>query len=207
MVIAAVLSCAITQAGYGLWTHRQHIDLRLAGPIGLAQWVAMPLGLWTMRLLVTDRPQLIRQLVGVLILLAVIARFVIRPRPRAAVAPALGYLSGLASGFLAALVGMGGPPQAFFALAHDWTVAKLRTYLWTQFALSAPVLLVLLLLRWKSSALEGFEVGLLSTPLVWLGSWIGLRLTRSWNRASLERAALLLLLAIGISAVGAPLVS
>ncbi len=203
-VIAAVLGSALGQAGYGLIREKEHFDISLSLPVGLAQWGGIPLGVAVMTTFLAESPTLARQVAGALLLVVVVAGRWMRPVPRAHRPLSAALLTGGSAGFLSGSIGMGGPPLVFFALAHDWSVAKFRAYLWSQFLFGAPLLIAVLAWRAGWVAVEGLLVGVLCMPAVWLGTWIGFRLTKTWDRALLDRVSLMLLVGLGISTIGTP---
>jgi uncharacterized membrane protein YfcA len=196
---------AIGQCGLGLYQHREEIELRLSLKVALAQWVAMPLGVWVMTAFWMDRMDLTRQAVGALILVLLVAQRFFKPTPRDSRSLLVALSAGGGAGFLSGALGMGGPPLVFFALAHSWSATRFRTFLWTQILLSIPVLLLILSLRAGPSVLEAFALGLLGIPVMAIGSEVGRRATRGWKSAHVRRAANTLLGLLAMSALLSPL--
>jgi uncharacterized membrane protein YfcA len=100
---------------------------------------------------------------------------------------------------------MGGPPLVLYALAHDWDKDSFRVFLWGQLLLVAPVLVALLAYRTGASVWIFFGIGVAFAPLLWLGARLGISLTARWDRARVNRAAVLVLYALGLLSVISPL--
>ena len=204
--VATSAGAAFVQTAYGVYTTREHVPWRTALATSSLQWLTLPLGVAAMAWLDRADPAVIKQSVGVLVLVLVTSRLVVKPAPRESVAAIWAVLAGVTSGLLAGFIGMGGPPIAFFALAHDWDKDRFRAYLWSQFLLLTPLLVVALTWRFGGSMLQFFAVGVVTAPLLAIATKVGLALTRRWERAHLQRATTALLYAIGLSAAAAPLI-
>jgi uncharacterized protein len=116
-----------------------------------------------------------------------------RGRPR----PATTLAAGAGSGFLNGLAGMAGPPIAFYYLAGDETVTRVRANLTTYFVFVDLVALVTFVARdlvgWNTAVL-----GLFLAPAVMLGGLLGARLFPLASEAFYRRLALVLLVGVAI---------
>ena len=199
--VATVIGGGVAQVGLGLWRLRGSIDGRVAVRVGVAAWLAIPLGVAVMVLLTQTEPDDIRRGVGIAVVTVVTARLALRPTPRAHVARAWGWLAGATSGFLAGLVGMGGAPLVLFAMANDWDNDRFRAFLWLQFLAAYPLMLAALSWRFGAQVPAHFAIGLLCTPVAWAGTWIGIVATKRWKPGHLRLAATIMLYAIGLSGI------
>lgn len=204
IAVALLLGAAIVQAAHGTYVARASVDWRRAFSIAAVQWVAVVAGVACMSLLLDADPVVIKQAVGGALLIVVTAQLVLRPTPRERLAPGWRFVAGGSAGFLAGLVGMGGPPLVLYALAHRWSRDTFRGFLWSQFLLVLPVLAVVLVLRFGGSLAGWVGVGVAMAPLVWLGSRLGLSVTRRWDGRRLQVAAVIMLYLIAVAGLLAP---
>lgn len=203
--VSMVLGAALTQLVMGLYDNREHIDLAHSAPIVAVQTVAVPVGIGAMSVLAGLGKEPVQQAVGAAVLLALLFRHLAKPEPREHVPPWWGWTAGAATGFLAGMVGMGGPPMVFYALFFDWPKEKFRVFLWTKFVSMTPVQLVLLTWTFGSTVLVTFAVGLCALPIVYLAQWAAVRWTDGWSTAQLQTAVTLLLAFLGVSSLLRPL--
>src|SRR5713226_8061282 len=123
---------------------------------------------------------------GAVVLLASGWRFAGRPRTVTTLA------AGASSGFLNGLAGMAGPPIAFYYLAGDETVTRVRANLTTYFVFVDLLAIATFasrgLIDWSTGVL-----GLLLAPVVMLGGVLGGRLFPLASERFYRRLALVLL--------------
>ena len=121
-------------------------------------------------------------------------RFAGRPRPATTLA------AGVTSGFLNGLAGMAGPPIAFYYLAGDETVTRVRANLTTYFVFVDLVAIATFVVRdlidWDTLVL-----GLFLAPGVMLGGVLGARLFPLASEGFYRRLALALLVGVAIGAL------
>ena len=159
------------------------VDWRRIGLLLVAAVVGVPVG----NLVLTRvAPEPMRWVIsgivlGAVVLLASGWRFAGRPRTATTLA------AGVSSGFLNGLAGMAGPPIAFYYLAGDETVTRVRANLTTYFVFVDLVALTMFALRGLVDGSTGVQA-LFLTPAVVLGGLLGGRLFR-WP-ASASTAAL-----------------
>ncbi len=188
----------------GTYFARRHVRWALAFRFASVQWLFVPAGVLGMVLLVEQDPHLVRQAVGSAVIVLLTVRLILRPEPREHATPGWTFLAAASGGFLGGLVGMGGPPIVLYAMAHDWEKNRFRAFLWSQFLLALPVLMVALRWRVGSTVVPPFLLGLALAPCVWVGTRAGLTVSRRWNRRGHQVAAAALLYAIGVISVLAP---
>ncbi|MCA9656202.1 MAG: TSUP family transporter [Myxococcales bacterium] len=178
--VALLLAASLVQTAYGTWTVRAEVPWRTTLPVAAAQWAFVPLGVAGMVMLSEARPGVVDQAVGGIVGGVLVLRAVFRPRPRPQLARGWGLLAGAGAGFLAGLVGMGGPPIVLYALAHAWSKDRFRGFLWSSFLLVLPAATAVLVWRQGAELLRWSLLGLLLTPCPWLGSMAGLAVSRRW---------------------------
>lgn len=202
--VALLLGGALLQSCYGLALNREHFDRRRTLRVAVFQWIGIVAGVLCMALLVDREPASLKQLVGAIVLLALAMQLLLRPTPRERLSLPWAALAGISSGYFSGLVGIGGPPLVLYTLGHRWSRDQTRVFLWSQFALGIPLLMLTLVLRLGTELLAWFAAGLLLCPLLMLGTWLGLRLTTRWSAEGLRSIALVLLALIGTINVVAP---
>jgi uncharacterized membrane protein YfcA len=114
--------------------------------------------------------------------------------------PATTMAAGVSSGFLNGLAGMAGPPIAFYYLAGDETVTRVRANLTTYFVFVDLVAIAVFVARdlvdWDTLVL-----GLFLAPAVMLGGVLGTRLFPLASDSFYRRLALALLVGVAIGSL------
>jgi uncharacterized membrane protein YfcA len=172
------------------------VDWRRIGLLLLAAAVAVPIG----NLVLTyTEPQSMRWAISAIVLSAVALlaggwRFSGRPRMATTLA------AGASSGFLNGLSGMAGPPIAFYYLAGNETVTRVRANLTTYFVFVDLAALATFasrgLVAWPTAV-----QGLLLAPAVIAGGLLGERLFPLASESFYRRLALVLLVGVAIGAL------
>jgi uncharacterized membrane protein YfcA len=135
--------------------------------------------------------------VGALLTAIVVVQLVWRPKPAPSIHPAWGVTACLFSGLLAGVVGMGGPPLVLWSMAHDWSAARIRGFLFACFACAIPLQIALMLVVFRVS-LPPAPLLLCLLPAVLLGTALGMPVGNRLPRARLRAIAYAVLLAIGV---------
>src|SRR5215470_13499861 len=172
------------------------VDWRRIGLLLLAAVVGVPLG----NLVLTwAEPEPMRWAISAIVLGAVALlasgwRFSGKPRPLATLA------AGASSGFLNGLSGMAGPPIAFYYLAGDETVTRVRANLTTYFVF---VDLAAIITFGARGLVDGDTIvlGLCLTPAVIVGGILGGKLFPLASERFYRRLALVLLVGVAIGAL------
>jgi uncharacterized membrane protein YfcA len=172
------------------------VDWRRIGLLLVAAAIGVPLGNLVLTL---SEPEPMRWAISAIVLGAVALlasgwRFAGKPRTTTTLT------AGVSSGFLNGLSGMAGPPIAFYYLAGDETVTRVRANLTTYFVFVD----LLAITAFASRGLVGWHTGvqaLLLTPAVVLGGLLGSRLFPLASEGFYRRLALLLLVGVAIGAL------
>jgi uncharacterized membrane protein YfcA len=173
-----------------------YVDWRRIGLLMVAAVIGAPLGTWVLTWIA---PRPMRWAISAIVLSAVAMlasgwRF--QGQWRAPVTLGIGATSG----FLNGLSGMAGPPIAFYYLAGNETVTRVRANLTTYFVfVDLAALLVFLgrgLVHWDTAVL-----GLYLAPAVVLGGLLGERLFPLASEAFYRRLALGLLVGVAIGSL------
>ena len=172
------------------------VDWRRIGLLLAAAALGVPVG----NLVLTQvAPEPMRWAISAIVLGAVALlasgwRFAGRPRAATTVA------AGVSSGFLNGLAGMAGPPIAFYYLAGDETVTRVRANLTTYFVFVDLVAIVAFIVRdlidWDTVVL-----GLFLAPAVMVGGVLGTKLFPLASEGFYRRLALFLLVGVAIGAL------
>lgn len=208
MAIPMVSLSVVVNALGGLVRHRSEIPFRSVLPLLPLALAAQPVGVWLLGQMVHSftRGQ-VRQVFGAILLIALALRSSLRPRPRRKVHPAWGAgamgLCGIGSG----LAGMGGPPVVLWTLAHDWSVAKIRSALWLTFALLGLTNFFWQYQRFGPEVLDAVWAGFLLTPAAFAGMLPGLWIGHRLSRKALQACAIAILLIIGLYAIFQPILA
>jgi uncharacterized membrane protein YfcA len=173
-------------------------------PVAAGQWIGTPLEVVLLVTLLENGPELVRQTVGGVVILLNTLHLTLRPKPRKQLHARFGPVAGLAGGLL---VGMGGPPLVFFAMAHTWDGKRFRSFLWWQLVCNAPVVMTVYALQFGGDVLRFALQGALCVPVLWLGIRAGLALSGRWSRAQFMAVAAVLLYAVGLNGLLGPLLN
>lgn len=171
----------------------RHCDGRLVLTLSLAAGACLPLGVWLLR---TLEPELVRRLIAVFVVICAVtmmAGFRYTRRPGPVVTLAVAGFSGLATGF----TGIGGPPVALYLFSGPESARQNRHNLIMYFAALNGVALTVFALFGLLLG-SSFVRALLLTPAIVLGVRGGQWLYMRASDALLRRAALWLILLIGV---------
>ncbi|MFA7386031.1 MAG: sulfite exporter TauE/SafE family protein [Thiohalobacteraceae bacterium] len=194
---AAVISMiSLVNGAWVLARHPRAIEWRSVGWAGLGLLPAIGLGLALLARLDSEWPQFLRQLLGVVILVAG-GLLMLRPRPKPQPSGRLGTLaSGVAGGLLGGLFSTAGPPVVFHLYRQPWSLVSIRSTLLATFAIST-----LARILWQSARGElvwpMVEMALYCTVPVLLAAYGGARLAPRIGLQRMRRLAFALLALTG----------
>ncbi len=206
-VIMLVATCSMIQAIIGSVKLRRSVPWRLSTIATLVRLAGVVAGLMLLKRLVKLDTNDVRLMIGCILCLLVAVQFAWRPKPVKTMHWTLSTLAFLAGGFLSGLCGMGGPPLVLWAMAHDWSSIKIRSFLFTVFAASMPFQIFLLSATFGRDILWNAAIGIACLPLVYLGSAIGMPVGNRMGRNRLRHIAYAVLFIIGSSAVISALIA
>ncbi len=172
------------------------VDWRRIGVLLLAAAVGVPIGNIVLTL---SNPEPMRWAISAIVLGAVALlasgwRFAGKPRTTTTLT------AGVSSGFLNGLAGMAGPPIAFYYLAGDETVTRVRANLTTYFVFVDLVAIATFVSRDLVDS-DTFVLAAFLAPAVMLGGVVGTRLFPLASEGFYRRLALVLLVAVAIGAL------
>ena len=170
------------------WKLKEHIvwrDLRV--PI-IIRYITLPIGIWLLYILNNLDTTLIKQFVGIVLLLIIAVQIFISFKPRRSLPLYWDILAFGLSGIMLGMLGMGGPAVVLWLMAHDWEPKRTRAFITTVFLFASPVQIALLYWKFGDTLLQTFIYGIAATPIVIMGALIGVRVGNSFDKIMLKKA-------------------
>ena len=189
------------QVLFGSWQLRQHIPWRDVKPAAITRFLTVPLGILALLLLEGADSAAIKPLVGVGVLIGVCIRVMAGRQARRDLPLPMSIAVFSLSGFLQGLVAMGGPPLVLWLTTRDLRAHQARAFTMTLFLLNAPLQIGLLLFLSRTMSGEVIGAALLLSPLIFVGSTLGVRLGNRFDKTALNRVALATLVLIALNAI------
>jgi uncharacterized protein len=204
MGLVCVSSLVQTSTGVRRLSHE--VRWPLVWSSTLQRYAATVLGTLALRHLARLPTEDVRMTVGLVIGAVVVAQIVVRPVPREQLAPFWSPVAFLSSGLLAGLFGMGGPPVVLWTMAHNWSNARTRAFLFAVFLLSLPFQIVLLAMLFPKELRYGATIAAASLPVLLAGTYAGMRVGDRLPKQLLQVIAYVLLVLIAANAAGPRLI-
>lgn len=180
------------------------VDWRGQAPFMTISLIGLPLGIYSMYRVSFMNDDVVKQVIGAMVLILLVLQQVKIIKRKQQVAHIWGYIAGFFSGVLNGLANIGGPPLVLWMLAHNWDNEKMRVTPIAFSILLVPFQLILMMVMFGSQLWSPLLKALLLTPVVFLGSWIGLRLGDKISTAHLRNYIKVLLLLIALSSIIKP---
>ena len=199
-VALTTLSIGI-QVIFGAWRLRAHIPWDDVKPAAITRFLTVALGVLLLLNVETMDAAGVKRLVGVGLLLAVIVRAAAGTTARRKWPAAASIAAFSLSGFLQGLVAMGGPPLVLWMTTREYQPQEARAFTMTLFLLNAPVQVALLLFLSQTMSLEVILMALVLSPLIYIGTAIGLRIGDRFSKQLLNQVALAVLVLIALNAM------
>lgn len=201
------LGVVLCQTVWGIYQYKEYIDISRTWPLAPARAVTVPLGVLTLGMVISLGQEHIKQMIGVVMLLAVLVQLFSHIQPRQSVPKGWGVVAGASSGFFTGLCGMGGPPVVLWVMAHDWSTKRIRTAIWLIFLQTMLIQLGMYAWRFGPKMLVYFAIGIALFPLAIVASALGLKLGSLMSRRRLRAAAFALLIIIALISIAQPLIN
>ena len=189
------------QVMFGAWKLRKHIpwqDIKLAA---IVRFLTVAIGVLLLRSVENMDSQLVKQLVGACVLLGVLIRTLGGRRAKGEWPLPVSIAAFSISGILAGLVGTGGSPLVLWVTSRDFSAKQARAFTMTLLPLNAPVQILLMLLLTQTMTPDVILLALVTTPLIYFGTTIGVRLGNRFGKPLLNQLALAVLVVIAINAI------
>lgn len=200
-IVTLVSSCSFLQSLVGTVKLRKETPWKAAMVATVFRGLSVIFGIFLLKQAIYLNQLYIRMLIGILLVILVLLQVFIRPQPQEKLHWFWGLSAFCGSGFLSGLCGMGGPPLILWVMAHNWSNNKSRAFLFATFTAALPIQLTLMSLNFGKEIWHYFLLALCITPIIYLGSIIGLALGAKLNKNQLKSCAYALLLFIGFSAI------
>lgn len=197
--------CCFVQGATGARHLRADIPWRTVGITTAVRLFFFVIGLWVLKHLNELDPDRVRLVVGAILCGLVGMQFVAKVHPSNNVHWGWAALAFSSSGLLSGICGMSGPPLVLWAFAHDWSVKRIRGYLFASFAATMPVQIALLYVTFGTDILRSLGIALLVAPAVLGGVALGLPVGNRMPRPLLRKVVLAILLFVGLRSVLPPL--
>ena len=183
---------------------KEHIvwqDVKL--PI-IIRYITLPIGIWILYKLNTLDTTLIKQIVGLILLLIIALDMFVSFEYKEKISILWTILAFSISGVMLGMLGMGGPAIVVWLMMHNWSAKRVRAFITTVFLFASPVQIALLYWQFSSSSKESFLWGLWATPIVILGALIGVMIGNKFDRLKLRKAVLFFLFLTAIFSIFSP---
>jgi len=206
--IAVLAASVLVQLSFKVTRYWSEINWPQIWPMAGARLVGYLPGFIILYYLAHTDPTRVKQVMGAVVLLAVVIQVCLRVKPKEKVAGIWTALAGFFSGLGAGAVGVGGPPVVLWVMAHDWSSKAARLYLWTTFWLLMPIGMVPLFWMHDEPLKIGLYMGLgvVLTPAALLGTAGGLWLGHQLPKQTLRILMVGFLLMLGAWSVVGPFV-
>jgi len=202
-----ILSAMLPQNVFASWRLRSSIDFKEVAIPALIRILAMPIGVAGLVVLMTLSRRSVGQIVGVVILLAIVAQwFTGFEWKNARRWPWLLITFG-GSGILQGLTGTGGPPMVLWVYGQRYSVNRARAFLFATYV--ACFVPQLCLLYWNFGGIVWFPMltAVVAIPVVLLASEIGLKIGSRIGDHWMRPLTYLVLIVLALAAVVEPWLS
>jgi uncharacterized protein len=206
-IVTMISVCSFMQALLGAHHLRKSIPWKNTIPAIVLRVLSIFIGLMILCQLLNLNTIDVKFILGCVLCGLVALQLFIRVKPRESLHWIWGAVAFSLSGILSGFCGMGGPPLVLWVIAHDWTVKKTRSFLFTIFAASIPPQLCLLYLTFGIEIFNTVIITLLYFPAVYLGTKIGMPIGNSLSRLVLRRIVYSFLIIIGLNFIIPELIS
>lgn len=195
--IGALVPNILAQTAFACWRFRKELPWREVREVCLYRCLGLPVGVWALEIVAEQGVQACRAVLGGSLLGALIVQqFSSRQRESQPPGRLGTFVAAFASGFLAGLVGMGGPPLVLWVMRQNWPTSRQRTFLWLSFLLIMPLQIILMTDTFGRPWIEALGLGTLVVPLtVAVAAWTG-RWAERWSKQRLRFGMRLFLLVI-----------
>ncbi len=206
IIVPLLLTAGLAQLLVGVYKLRDHIQYEPLIKGSIIRYITLPFGILSLGYITTtiDKAQ-IEQLVGILILGIVGLQLLVKPTPKEKLHPFWTFLAFGASGYTTGLIAVGGPPIVLWVMAHKWTNGQIRSFLFASFLASAPINAVMLYFVFGDSTFSPMLYGLAFSPLIALGSHLGVKLGHAFSPEKLRTIAFSILAISSLSSIATPL--
>ncbi len=183
---------------------REYIKWKEVAVGSIFRYMGLPIGIYLLTLINHFNKNDIKQLVGVAILLILFLQFYFKVTPKEKVGFFWTFISFFSSGIFLGLISMGGPPVILWVMAHKWSAKEIRAFLSALFFIASPFLLLLLYHNFGNQLIDFFLIGLFFTPVVIIGTLIGVKLGNLLEHEKLKKIIISLLILTSLTSIITP---
>ena len=137
-VVMLVSTCSTVQAALGAQHLRATVPWRLTFTATGVRLVAVIIGLFLLKRIVSLDVNYIKLVVGSIVGLIVIVKLLLRPPPEEKSHWGWAGFAFVVSGLLSGICGIGGPPLVLWSTAQNWATNRTRAFLFGVLAISTP---------------------------------------------------------------------
>ncbi len=198
---------SFVQTLLGSWHLRTSIPWRPTLSAVTVRALFIPMGIYLLAQM--DRLPIAqaRQVAGGLILVLVISRILLQPKPKENLHWSWALLSFPLSGLLAGTIGVGGPPLVLWGISHQWPADQIKAFLLTTFTITLPIQIFFLFLKFPDEFVTIAFPSLALIPLIYIGTRSGLFLSRTISNQRLRFFVHLVLILVCTTLILRPLFS
>jgi hypothetical protein len=204
--VILILVSMLVQVSIGAYQLRASIRWNSVFFATALRYATLPLGIFVLIQIDSLEASLAKQLIGVLVLLLLGVTIFGKVQPREKLHAAWGWLAFSTSGFLQGMSAIGGPPLILWVMAHRWSNAETRAFMFGCFMLSLPVQLFLLWTNYGETIWPILGTGVLLSPFTAIGSTIGVRLGHHIPKPLLRNIAYVALFITAMMSILGPLI-
>ncbi|MCA9216132.1 MAG: sulfite exporter TauE/SafE family protein, partial [Planctomycetales bacterium] len=154
--IGLLVPSVLFQTCFNCWQNRSDLPWKDVWFTYVLRLACLPIGVWVLAT-IADSRTLGRQILGVTVIGIIVSQIVTRRPHDAAGKPIAKWWivpAATTSGFMAGLIGMGGPSLVLWVMRQEWTPRRQRCFLWLSFLLVVPIQGLLMLVKF-------------GTPMLW----------------------------------------
>ncbi|WP_331774464.1 sulfite exporter TauE/SafE family protein [Sulfurospirillum sp. 1612] len=194
----------LVQSATSTYKLRAHVEWKDVGIASVFRYLSIPIGIYLLTLISGFDKETIKQFVGIAILLVVASQLFLKVKPREHIHFFWTFLSFFTSGITLGMVSMGGPPAVLWVMAHKWSAITSRAFLSALFFFAAPMQIALLYYHFGATLLNDFLLGLFFSPVVIIGTLIGVKLGDFLDREMLRKIVISLLILTSVVSILSP---
>ncbi len=180
---------------------KEHLDWQEMMPFIVIGLIGLPLGIYAMSRVSNMNQAVVKQVIGGLVLVMLALHWKGTIKAREYVPKLWGYIAGFFAGVLNGFANIGGPPLVLWTLAHQWSNQKMRGTIIAFSLIFVPFQLALMLVTFGSEMLNPMLKAVVLSPMVLLGTWIGLKIGGKISQEHLRIYMQVLLLFIAVASV------
>ncbi|MCA9152192.1 MAG: sulfite exporter TauE/SafE family protein [Planctomycetales bacterium] len=156
----------LAQTLFGCWRYRRELPWDAVWEVCAYRYLGLPAGVIALVFVAEQGADASRAVLGAGLLIALIVQQV-RPANSSQVPPGhvATFTASFSSGFLAGVVGMGGPPLVLWVMQQNWSSSRQRSFLWLSFLLVMPIQIAMMSYNFGREWLVALGAGMLIVPV------------------------------------------